>query len=76
MYREDIGLEPADGRPPANHKDKFRTRGARTNSYKYSFVSRTIGDWNKLPARIVEVDSSKASEAGLATSTPAVLEMP
>ena len=35
VYPEDIGLEPPDGRTPANHKDKFRTRRARTNSYIY-----------------------------------------
>ena len=41
---EDIGLEPADGRTHANHKHKFRTRGARTNSYEYSFASRPVSD--------------------------------
>ena len=41
---EDIGLRLADEQNPANHEHKFRTVGTRTNSYKYSFASRTIGD--------------------------------
>ena len=73
---EDIGLEPSDGRTRANHKHKFRTRGARTNSYKYSFASRTISEWNRLPASIVEADSPQAFKAGLATLAPVAPEMP
>ena len=73
---EDIGLEPADGRTRANHKHKFRTRGARTNSYKFSFASRTISEWNRLPANIVEADSPQAFKAGLATLAPVAPEMP
>ena len=73
---EDIGLEPADGRTRANHKHKFRTRGARMNSYKYSFASRTISEWNRLPASIVEADSPQAFNAGLATLAPVAPEMP
>ena len=73
---EDIGLEPADGRTRANHKHKFRTRGARTNSYKYSFASRTISEWNRLPANIVEADSPQAFKAGLVTLAPVAPEMP
>ena len=66
---EDIGLEPADGRTRANHKHKFTTRGARTNSYKYSFASRSIIEWKRLPASIVEADLPQAFKAGLATFT-------
>ena len=73
---EDIGLEPADGRTRANHKHKFRTRGARTNSYKYYFASRTISEWNRLPASIVEADSPQAFKAGLATLAPVAPEIP
>ena len=70
---EDIGLEPADGRTRVNHKHKFRTRGARTNSYKFSFASRTISEWNRLTASIVEADSPQTFKGGLATLAP---EMP
>ena len=73
---EDIRLELADGRTRANHKHKFRTRGARTNSYKYYFASRTISEWNGLPASIVEVDSPQAFKAGLMTLVPVAPEMP
>ena len=73
---EDIGLEPADGRTRANHKHKFRTRGERTNSYNYSYASKTICIGIKLPASIVKVDSPQAFKAGLMTITPAAPTMP
>ena len=73
---EDNGLEPADGRTHEKHKHKFRTRGPRTSSYKYSFASRTISEWNRLPASIVEADSLQAFKVGLAALTPVAPEMP
>ena len=76
MSPEDIGLEPADGWTRANHKHKFRTRGARTKSYKFSFASRTISEWNRLPASIVEADSPQAFKAGLARLASVTPEMP
>jgi hypothetical protein len=32
----------------------MRTRRQRTDRGKYSFVNRTIGDWNRLPAEVLE----------------------
>jgi hypothetical protein len=32
-----------------DHYRKFRARRQRTDTGKYSFVNRTISDWNKLP---------------------------
>jgi hypothetical protein len=36
------------------HARKIRTRRQRTDIGKYSFVNRTIGDWNRLPAEVLE----------------------
>jgi hypothetical protein len=33
-----------------NHVRKIRDRNQRTNIGKYSFVNRTIKNWNQLPA--------------------------
>jgi len=35
-------------------KKKIRTRGQRTDIGKYSFVNRTIQDWNQLPGTVFE----------------------
>jgi hypothetical protein len=37
-----------------DHVRKIRTRRQRTDIGKYSFVKRTIGDWNHLPAEVLE----------------------
>ena len=37
-----------------DHKKKIRTRGQRTDIGKYSFVNRTIQDWNQLPGTVFE----------------------
>jgi len=37
-----------------DHVRKIRTRRQRTDRGKYSFVNRTIGDWNQLPAEVLE----------------------
>ena len=37
-----------------DHKRKIRTRGQRTDIGKYSFVNRTIQDWNQLPGTVFE----------------------
>ena len=37
-----------------DHVRKIRTRRQRTDIGKYSFVNRTIGDWNQLPAEVLE----------------------
>jgi hypothetical protein len=36
-----------------NHSRKIRSRKQRTNIGKYSFVNRTIINWNKLPADLL-----------------------
>ena len=42
-----------------DHKRKIRTRGQRTDIGKYSFVNRTIQDWNQLPGAVFEQLPSK-----------------
>jgi hypothetical protein len=36
-----------------DHNLKIRTRKQRTDMGKYSFVNRTISNWNKLPADLL-----------------------
>jgi hypothetical protein len=36
-----------------DHEQKIRSRRQRTDTGKYSFVNRTIGDWNRLPAEVL-----------------------
>jgi len=37
-----------------DHERKIRSKRQRTDIGKYSFVSRTIQDWNQLPAEVLE----------------------
>jgi hypothetical protein len=37
------------------HVLKIRARRQRTDIGKYSFVKRTIGDWNQLPAEVLKI---------------------
>jgi hypothetical protein len=37
-----------------DHVCKIRTRRQRRDTGKYFFVNRTIGDWNQLPAEVLE----------------------
>ena len=36
-----------------DHERKIRSRRQRTDTGEYSFVNRTIQDWNQLPAEIL-----------------------
>src|SRR5215510_1426295 len=36
-----------------DHERKIRSRRQRTDIWKYSFVNRTIQDWNQLPAEVL-----------------------
>jgi hypothetical protein len=44
-----------------DHVRKIRTRRQRTDIGKYSFVNRTVGDWNQLPAQVLETLPCKPS---------------
>ena len=63
---EELGLEAADSRTRASHRHKFREKGSRTNLSKFSFVSRTVPDWNRLPATTAEAESLEIFKTQLA----------
>jgi len=42
-----------------HHYWKFRARKQRTDIGKYSFVNRSITDWNKLPEGAIETSRGK-----------------
>ena len=56
---------PADYHPVPNttrvsrrvHSHQYERHEAALDSFKYSFLPRTIVDWNQLPSRIVEAES-------------------
>jgi len=50
----------ADNRTRANHRFKFRAIGASSSGLRSSFAARTVGDWNQLPAVVVEQESPAA----------------
>ena len=61
MLRPDqIGLVAADNRTRANHRFKFRAIGASSSGLRNSFATKTVGEWNQLPAVVVEQESPAA----------------
>jgi hypothetical protein len=44
-----------------DHKHKTMTRRQRADIGKFSFVNRTIGDWNQLPAQVLETLPCKST---------------
>jgi len=53
-------LVAADNRTRANHRFKFRAIGVSSSGLRNSFATRTVGDWNQLPAVVVEQESPAA----------------
>jgi len=47
----------ADNRTRANHRFKFRAIGASSSGLCSSFAARTVGDWNQIPAVVIEQES-------------------
>ena len=62
----DFGLEPADRHTRASHCHKFKHKTATGDLLKYSFVNRTVPDWNPLPACVAEAESLDSFKAQLA----------
>ena len=62
---EDLGLIPADSRTRASHRHKFRHK-ASPSKLKFSFVNRTVPEWNSLPACVAEAGSLDIFKAQLA----------
>ena len=46
-----------------HHKDRFSRLSTSTDAYKYSFVPRTITDWNQLPETAIQAPSTEAFRA-------------
>ena len=57
---DQIGLVAADNRTRANHRFKFGAIGASSSGLRNSFAARTVGDWNQLPAVVIEQESPAA----------------
>jgi len=57
---DQIGLVAVDNRTRANHRFKFRAIGASSSGLRNSFAARTVGDWNRLPAVVIEQVSPAA----------------
>ena len=49
---------------------KFRAIGASSTGLRYSFAVRTVGDWNQLPAVVVQQENPAAFKAQLARCAP------
>ena len=71
-----IGLVAADNRTRANHRFKFRALGASTSGLRNSFAVRTIGDWNQLPAVVVEQVTPASFKIQLDRLAPVTCRMP
>ncbi len=55
----------------ARHGQKFQHLQANVDSYRHSFMPRTIPSWNLLPAWVVEAESTDAFKAGLGSEAHA-----
>ena len=59
---------------PARGKDantkKFRTIRARSDEYKYSFIVRTIPEWNQIPNSVVHASSEALFKSQLLSPSP------
>ena len=63
---EQLHMIHADARTRALHRHKFRIQSARSEERKYSFVNRTIPEWNNLPTSTAEADSLCSFKSQLA----------
>ena len=73
---DQIGLVAADNRTRANDWFKFRAVGASSSGLRSSFAARTVGDWNQLPAVVVEQESPAAFKNQLDRLAPVTRRMP
>ena len=67
---DDLDLKPADGRTRASHSLKLHHLQPSTKEHRNSFATRTIPEWNRLPACVAEagsLDIFKNQLAALAT---------
>ena len=66
VWADYLGLLPGDKRPCSSHKKNFKHLPTNTNPFRYSFVPRTIIEWNSLPASAVECTSPESFKTQLA----------
>jgi len=70
------GKETAANRTRANHRFKFGAIRASSSGLRSSFAARTVGDWNQLPAVVVEQESPAAFKNQLDRLAPVARRMP
>ena len=58
-------LIPKERQTRQYHPKKFISIASNTNTYKNSFIVRTIADWNKLPANVIDQASIETFKAAL-----------
>ena len=63
---DSLGLLPGDKRLRSSHKKNFKHLPTNTDPFRYSFVPRTIIEWNSLPASAVECTSPESFKTQLA----------
>ena len=66
MTHEELGLECPDRRTRASHRYKFKEKQAQSNLQKFSYVNRTVPEWNRLSANMAEAESLDIFKARLA----------
>ena len=49
------------------HPKRFINIGSTSNTYKYSFFTRTIKEWNTLPVNVIEQSTTNSFKAALST---------
>ena len=57
-------------RPSRQHEHQIRQLPARKNTFLFSFVTRTIQEWNSLPANTISADSATTFKSQLPAATP------
>ncbi len=63
--QSDTLLTKADARTRSSHQHKYRQYTCNTNSFKSSFIPRTIPEWNALPAGVIEAPNTGAFKAAV-----------
>ena len=63
---DSLGLLPGDKRLRSSHKKNFKHLPTNTDPFRYSFVPRTVIEWNSLPASAVECTSPESFKTQLA----------
>ncbi len=58
-------LHPVTRPTRRTHSKSFINISSKSDSYKYSFIPRTVADWNQLPEPIIQIQDSKAFKAAL-----------